>query len=217
MKRFIIGLVAIMTLSSVSLTPIESMPTEKSYKQVTVGDQVLMISSEATIEADLSMLLPPKKLELKELHPEFKTKIGHLESGGNYSAINRYGYLGKYQFSKRTLRRLVKKGYLKLSKDEIKRFRELPYVQEKAMDALLTANLETLRGWKLSKYIGKTVGGVNVTMEGMLAASHLLGPYAVKHYLTHNGSMESVSINGVTVRKYDANGTSLKSYLKHFA
>ena len=34
----------------------------------------------------------------------YKEKMGYLESRGRYDVKNRYGYLGKYQFSKTTLK-----------------------------------------------------------------------------------------------------------------
>jgi len=220
MRKLIIALAATLTLSSVSLAPVEPKTPSIEYKQVVVGERTLLVGEREISKQDsviAEMLLPKRKSVVpEELCPLFKSKMGHLESGGNYMAINKYGYLGKYQFSRRTLRRLVKKGYLNLTKDEIKKFRELPHVQELAMDALIRANFETLNNWKLNKYVGKTVGGVKITVEGMLAASHLLGPYAVKHYLQTNGSMDNVTVGGVIVRKYDANGTSLKKYMSHF-
>jgi hypothetical protein len=223
MRNLIIALATFITMSSVSLAPqVEQKDSLVNYRKDVVGEKIVLVDTTATSQLDsatVELLLPKEKKSLlpKALCPKFKSKMGHLESGGNYKAINQYGYLGKYQFSKRTLRRLVEKGYLQLTKEEIRKFRELPYIQEMAMDALIAANLETLRNWKLNKYVGKDIGGVKVTMEGMLAASHLLGPYAVKHYLQHNGSMDKVIVGGVTVRKYDANGTSLKKYLRHFA
>ena len=152
----------------------------------------------------------------REITPIFKYKMGILESGGNYGIVNQFGYIGKYQFSRRTLRRLINKGYLKADKEEMKGFRTNPELQERAMDALITANLSTLRNYKLGKYVGRDVNGVKITLEGMLAAAHLLGPYSVKHYLTNNGSLKTIYIKGVRVSKFDGNGTSIETYLKHF-
>src|SRR5690625_3575717 len=36
----------------------------------------------------------------------FKEAVGFKESGGKYKVVNRFGYLGKYQFSQNTLKML---------------------------------------------------------------------------------------------------------------
>lgn len=159
--------------------------------------------------------------KLKRLgYTDFMKEMAHLESGGiidPYKVVNRYGYMGKYQFSKRTLIGLMKTGYLKTTRKEINNFTNSPELQERAMQALIKHNTDILKRYGLFQYIGKTIGGVKITLEGMLAASHLLGPYAVKHYILSGGSMRSVKVKGVLVTKYDGNGTSIKDYMNHFA
>jgi hypothetical protein len=205
-------------MSSVTLAPVEVI-NKQTYDTVKIGDRTLFLTGEAPALSDslVQRLLPkPKSMLPKEIHPKFKSEMGELESNGRYDIVNQLGYIGKYQFSRRTLRRLVSKGYLKASKQDIKDFRDSPEIQERAMDALIVANLETLKNYRLSKYIGRTVNGDRITLEGMLAAAHLLGPYAVKHYV-QTGSLKTVYVNGVKVSKYDANGTCITKYLKHFA
>lgn len=149
----------------------------------------------------------------------FMSEMARLESGGikeAYQAINRYGYMGKYQFSKKTLRGLVRTGYLKATNKELRNFMRDPELQERAMIALVKNNKNTLLNYGLFKYIGRDVNGITVTMDGMLASAHLLGPYAVSHYLKNGGSLKTVKIGSVVIRKYDGNGTSLEDYMKHF-
>jgi hypothetical protein len=125
-------------------------------------------------------------------------KIGYLESRGNYSVTNQFGYMGKYQFGETTLRLL---GY---TEQEIKGFIKDEELQENAMLKLTTHNLEVLKNYGLMKYVGYNVNGVNVTVEGMLAGSHLLGPYAVNQFLKH-GKIGA-----------DGNGTTIVKYMKKF-
>jgi len=150
--------------------------------------------------------------------------IAFKESSDNYRALNRLGYMGKYQFGRSTLRGLKKYEFLDFKKEEIatSNFLANTVLQDAAMNALTAYNTNKLLvEWGLSPYLGKTVGGVKITLEGMLAASHLLGPYAVKHYLENKGSMKSVTIKvegeKVLIRKYDGNGTSLKDYMSMFS
>lgn len=138
----------------------------------------------------------------KEPFEEYKIKMAKLESNNNYIIVNRYGYMGKYQFGKKTLKGLIKNGYLKI--DNINNFLDSPTLQEKAMDALIQCNLDYIERNNLGKYIGKNIGGVTISLTGLLAGSHLVGPYAVKRYLKTNGR----------IVKKDANGTSVKDYMK---
>ena len=142
-----------------------------------------------------------EKLRIKQYHEDelnrFLTDIGFRESGNRYDITNTFGYMGKYQFGKSTLRGL---GF-KVSKQE---FLNNPQLQEEAMMALLLHNKE-----KLQKYIdvfdGETINGMYISESGILAAAHLGGQGSVKRYFK-NGKVFS-----------DANGTKITSYMKQFS
>lgn len=146
---------------------------------------------------------------------EFKQLIAYKESRGvkdPYKAINSYGMLGKYQFSKTTLRIL---GY---PADSIKIFLTSISIQENAMNKLVEANFKYYLNNCLYDYVGKEINGQIVTVSGILAACHLLGPASVRDYLCTNGSMREYYIylksgKKIKIRKRDANGTSIKEYL----
>ena len=127
----------------------------------------------------------------------FLTDIGFRESGNRYDIINKWGYMGKYQFGKSTLKGL---GF-RVTKNE---FLSNPQLQEEAMMALLLHNKE-----KLQKYIdvfdGKTVNGMLITESGILAAAHLGGQGSVKRYFK----------NGKVFK--DGYGTKITSYMEKFS
>jgi hypothetical protein len=182
------------------------------------GDE---FKSQEYLEVDTtSVTIPSRPIPVTSIKlRDFMLSMARLESGGilePYHAINRYGYMGKYQFSKKTLRGLVRTGYLKATNKELRNFMRDPELQERAMVALVKNNKKTLLNYGLYRYIGREVNGVKVTMSGMLASAHLLGPYAVSHYLKNGGSLKTVKLRGVVIRKYDGNGTSLEDYMKHF-
>ena len=129
-------------------------------------------------------------------HQAFLDAIGFRESGNRYDVVNRYGYMGKYQFGKKTLKGLG----IKVTQDE---FLNSPYIQEKAMYALLKQNKRSLRKY-IEKYDGKYVHGVLVTESGLLAAAHLGGAGSVKKWFRTG-----------KVRK-DGNGVKITSYMKQF-
>jgi hypothetical protein len=137
---------------------------------------------------------------------EFLDKMALLESSStekhqNYQVKNTLGYLGKYQFSKRTLRGL---GFTAL---EIKEFLKFPELQESAMRILVEHNRSILfDSYKLNRYLGKKIRGILITEEGLLAAAHLVGPNAVKLFVRSGGKYISK----------DGYNTPITRYLKVF-
>lgn len=128
----------------------------------------------------------------------FKEAVGFKESQGNYFTVNTYGYLGKYQFGASTLELL---GIYNTQS-----FLRNPELQEKAFVANAQRNKWVLRK-DIKRFTGKTIAGVKVTESGILAAAHLAGPGSVKKFLRTYGSNNFA----------DANGTTVKFYMKKFA
>ena len=126
----------------------------------------------------------------------FLDAIGHQESGNRYDIVNRFGYMGRYQFGKATLRTIK----VKVDKET---FLNNPQIQDYAMLKLLCYNKN-----KLQKYIdnfeGQEINGILVTESGLLAAAHLGGQGSVKKWFRTG-----------KVRK-DGNGVSITSYMKRF-
>ena len=126
----------------------------------------------------------------------FLNDLGYRESSNRYDAVNQYGYMGKYQFGKSTLKGL---GY-NISKEE---FLSSPDLQEEAIRKLLKSNKKILKK-QIKKFDGKLVNGILVTESGLLAAAHLVGPGSVKKWV-RNGKMSE-----------DGNGVKLTEYINTF-
>ena len=131
-------------------------------------------------------------------HSKFLEDIGFRESSNNYHAVNQFGYLGKYQFGRKTLNAL---GYEDVTN---RQFLENHSIQEEAMYALLNHNRKILRR-QISKYVGETIAGVYITESGLLAAAHLAGPGNVKKFLRKGYEFK------------DGNGTKMTSYMVKFS
>lgn len=131
-------------------------------------------------------------------HEMFLEALGFKESGNDYEATNRFGYLGRYQFGRLTLNGL---GFSDISNRE---FLSNPVLQEQAMDSLLSHNANILKNF-IEKYDGKYVRGIFVTESGILAAAHLAGPKNVKKWFRTGKDFE------------DGLGTKLSTYLKNFS
>ena len=140
---------------------------------------------------------PKVELVIKN-HDKFLEDLGMRESSGNYKAVNQFGYLGKYQFGRKTLNNL---GYKNISN---RQFLSDPTIQEQAMEDLLVHNKKILRRY-IQKYDGKVVNGVFVTQSGILAAAHLAGAGNVRKFFR----------KGYEFR--DGNGTKMTSYMRKFS
>jgi len=128
----------------------------------------------------------------------FREALGFKESRNRYLIVNKFGYLGKYQFGKSTLRRL--RIY------NIENFLRNPEQQESAFKALCAINKHILRK-DIKRSVGKKINGVIITESGILAAAHLGGAGSVKKFLRSNGG------NNFN----DAFGTSIQYYMKKFS
>ena len=143
----------------------------------------------------IEIKLEPVSIEINETEM-FLNAVGHRESSNRYTVVNKWGYMGKYQFGKRTLKNL---GY-DVSRKE---FLNSPYLQEQAMLDLLEHNKRILHSY-IDIYEGTIVNGVKITESGILAAAHLGGPGNVKRYFKKGKQFK------------DGNGTQLTSYLTRF-
>jgi hypothetical protein len=146
------------------------------------------------------------KIELEEIRvheyhqqqlDSFLDAIGFRESSNRYDIVNRWGYMGKYQFGRSTLKGL---GFAVTRKE----FLSNPQLQEEAMMALLLHNKEKLQLY-IDTFDGKTINGMLITESGILAAAHLGGQGSVKRYFK----------NGKVFR--DGNGTKITSYMDKFS
>lgn len=157
----------------------------------------LQIDTRPAIEVIMPKLeVPEIKIERKD-HSAFLNKIGHVESGNRYSIVNRWGYMGKYQFGEETLKALD----IDASKRE---FLASPTLQEEAMSKLLKENKKNLKRF-IKKYDGKVLHGVLVTESGILAAAHLGGAGNVRNWFRHGEDFK------------DGNGTPITRYMKIFS
>lgn len=186
-KHIIFGFLIVVALLSfgmsdskdkeLNLPTIEQMEEERILKEQAIKDS---IASYHKVELD-----------------SFLSAIGFRESGNRYDITNTFGYMGKYQFGRSTLKGL---GY-KVSKKE---FLNNPDLQEEAMLSLLNHNKEKLQQY-IDVYDGKTVNGIYITESGILAAAHLGGQGSVRRYFR----------NGKVFK--DGYGTKITSYMSEFS
>ena len=169
-----------------------------NYKVMMPVTKVATLQKAEIVETEVEIIpVEVPKIIIKD-HSLFLEDIGMRESSGNYKAVNQFGYLGKYQFGRRTLNAL---GYEDVTNRE---FLANASIQEEAMYALLIHNKKILRR-QIEKYHGKTVNGIFVTESGILAAAHLAGPGNVKKFFRKGYEFK------------DGNGTKMTSYMVLFS
>ena len=152
------------------------------------------------------------KIELDD----FANKIAHRESRGKYDAVNKLGYLGKYQFGGMALQDL---GYKDsrgkwVGKDGIKSkedFLKSAQAQEKAFKEWRPRLKGYLKANGALDYVGKEINGIKITEQGLMAASHLVGAGSKKRSTGVIGMLKSGKIPA------DANGTKATDYMKMFS
>ncbi len=186
-KHIIIGLVIVVALLSFgmsdskekgqNLPTIEQLEEERKLREIAIRDSINQYHND---ELD-----------------RYLDAIGFRESGNRYDVTNTFGYMGKYQFGKATLKGL---GY-NVSRKE---FLNNPDLQEEAMLSLLNHNKEKLQQY-IDIYDGKTINGIYITESGILAAAHLGGQGSVKRYFK----------NGKVFK--DGYGTRITSYMNQFS
>ena len=130
---------------------------------------------------------------LEDDYEGFKEAVGFKESQSNYTTINEFGYLGKYQFGITTLQLI---GVY-----SAEHFLYSPELQEKAFYAYVSRNKWVLRKY-IAQYNGKVVNGIKITESGILAAAHLAGPGSVKRFFKTNGKKVTKDNFGTTVVEY---------------
>lgn len=154
----------------------------------------------STKSSDLALLNTNKSFSpyLGKSFVGFKEALAFKESRGDYFTVNSYGYLGKYQFGKETLKMI--------GIHNPEHFLNNPELQEKAFIANAQRNKWILRR-DIKNFVGKKINGVTITESGILAAAHLAGPGSVKLYLRSYGSENFA----------DAFGTTIAYYMKRFS
>lgn len=155
---------------------------------------VTNITSAPIVKIDTK--IKSKKIKIKG-HTAFLTALGHRESGNRYNIVNRFGYMGKYQFGKSTLKTLK----IKVTKEE---FLNNPNLQEEAMRKLLIYNKKRLKKY-IDKFDGQVINGILITESGLLAAAHLGGAGSVKKWF-RTGKI-----------KQDGNGVKITQYMEQFS
>ena len=190
---YILGLTLLVSVVSSGFISLE----EKKVKGFHLADNEVFkydVANEIMIEEKVAVTIP----HVGKSFVGFAQKMAYKESRGMLHLVNPYGYMGKYQFGRSTLRTV---GIY-----DFQEFLRNAEWQDEAFKALIARNKWELRK-EIQKYSGRVINGVEITESGLIAAAHLGGAGSVKKYLRSNGR------NGFK----DGCGTSLSSYSRKFS
>ena len=190
---YILGLTVLVAVISSGFISLD----EKKVKGFHLAENEVIqytVENEVIVEEKVEVSVP----HVGKSFAGFAQKMAYRESRGILHLVNPFGYMGKYQFGKSTLRTV---GVY-----DFQEFLRNAEWQDKAFQALIARNKWQLRN-EIEKYSGKVINGIEITESGLVAAAHLGGAGSVKKYLRSNGR------SGFK----DGFGTSLSSYIKKFA
>lgn len=127
---------------------------------------------------------------------DFANALAQRESDNNQYSVNKFGYMGLYQFGKDTLKTLG-------IKTTQKEFLEDKNLQNQALKKNIIYHIGPDDRYGFSKYFGSDMYGVKVTPSGIYGAAHLKGAGGAKKLLKGKDNA-------------DAFGTKASSYLQKF-
>jgi len=196
MKKYILQIIPVFLVSIMVAISYSFEEVDLSFYRTEGLDLIYLVPNQ---DDDLLIEIPREyNLFLGKTFIGFKEALGFKESRGDYNIVNQFGYLGKYQFAKETLKMI--------GIHDSDSFIEDASLQEKAFQAYTSRNKWILRR-DIKRFRGKYIGGVKVTESGILAAAHLAGAGNVKKFLRSEG------LEGFE----DGNGTTIRYYLKKFS
>lgn len=134
----------------------------------------------------------------------FREALGMSESGGDYGVVNELGYTGKYQWGPD---RLADFNNAMGTNYTLEEFRRDPNLQETAQAWHEQDVMNYAMDNGLDYYFGKSVAGVPITPESVIAMAHLGGKAGMRQFIESGGEYNPA----------DAFGTSLSDYGRKFS
>lgn len=168
---------------------------EKNIKKETTSPS--LTDKDVKLKESSNVQEEPSKVQ------SFQDKMKQSESSGRYGIINKEGFIGAYQFGDARLTDYRKVNKVDFTNDEFKSNKEL---QDKVFKWHVDDIQSNVKKKGLDKYIGTKILGIEVTMDGITAMSHLGGQTGMQKFLESEGKYNPE----------DSNGTSLSDYLQKF-
>lgn len=146
----------------------------------------------------------------------FLSALRQRESSGNYQVVNKYGYLGAYQFGEGAL---IDLGFVnndgawwnndysggwtgKLGINSKADFLASSFAQNAAADDWMPLLWSYLGGYGLHNTPGAKIGGITVSASGLISGAHLLGSSVVADWVNSGGKNDPTDAFGTHISEY---------------
>lgn len=127
------------------------------------------------------------------------------ESGGNFKARNKQGYVGRAQFGEARLAEAKRAGVIP-AEATAEDFRLNPDMQKAAESWHFNDINNFIDSTGLAAMEGKSINGVPITREGMVNVAHLGGKGGLQKFITSGGRYNPADANGTRLSDYFAMG-----------
>lgn len=138
----------------------------------------------------------------------FREALGKSESGGDYTKVNDLGYTGKFQWGEARLADFNKAMGTNFTLEDLK---NSPKLQEQAQAWHENDIMDYVFNRGLDYYLGKTVDGVPITPQSIIAMSHIGGKDGMATFLESGGRYNPSDEYGTSIRDYGLKFSGLPS------
>lgn len=178
----------------------EDLLPKKNWKGIPFLDD--MVEKVDKLGSDFQDYMQPYLPNDTEPSETFQESLKAAESKGDYDVVNNLGYMGAYQFGDLRLKDYKAANNIKFTNKEFLADKGL---QDKVYDWHEKDIKNYIKKHQLENYIGTTINGTEVTMNGLLGVAHLGGNAGMRKFLKTGGAYNP-----------DDGKTKLSDYLKRF-
>ena len=175
-------LVAVLTVSMI--------PKQKGYGMAAIKEGGLEL---------LKTLADMVNFGKSDENADFKEDIAMSESSNKIDAINTEGFMGKYQFGDARLDDYKKDTGSDVTKSD---FLKNESLQDDVFDWHVNDINSYIDTNNLNNFIGKTINGITITKQGLIAGAHLGGKYGMRKFLQSGGKYDPEDKNGTKISDY---------------
>tara|TARA_S200002703_G_scaffold81131_1_gene70012 strand:- start:43 stop:630 length:588 start_codon:yes stop_codon:yes gene_type:complete len=130
---------------------------------------------------------------------DFKEDMAMSESSNKSDIINTDGFMGKYQFGEDRLADFKNDTGIDFNKTD---FLNDESLQDQVFDWHVNDISSYIDSNNLNSFIGKTINGIEITKQGLIAGAHLGGKYGMRQFLETGGEYNPPDKNGTKISDY---------------
>jgi len=130
---------------------------------------------------------------------DFKEDMAMSESSNKPDVVNTDGFMGKYQFGDDRLTDFQNDTGIEFNRTD---FLNDESLQDQVFDWHVNDISSYIDSNDLNSFIGKTINGIKITKQGLIAGAHLGGKYGMRQFLETGGEYNPSDKNGTKISDY---------------